>query len=623
MEQTPLTCSPPAEEEEEAKEIILSAHLEETVQLEEVQEGQMQKKKKGKMRRKKQKSSNPESVENLLTELPFANVNIGAVLEIKRTLDKKMKKKRQRKAVEGNEDKDASKKQKRANYFVSIPIINPKIHEDIQTFQDTVLQRDEKLTRAMSPKGSFHLTLFVVHLASEEEIKLAVSALLESKGPVEEVLQGKTLVLSFRGAAEFKHEVVFGKMTEGDSFTTLKEITDTMVKIFKENGIFVVGYKGFVPHLTFMKLSRSPKLRKQGLKKIDPSLYKDFQDHYFGDETLDRIDLCSIIKKRQPNGYYHTEASIYLDSGANLQPELRSGDKQDSNLSSSVTVPEVLPASIPSTESTAPTSNSLTVADSSVCNGSLLVNPTDNKPSEDSSYIESDDTNKGLKLFSAHLKAPVLREEALKREDARFTSPKQKSVLSVNAASDSTRVQRNGSLPRKSIPGQTSKGSQKQASDTVQQISKQNTQQVVSSSNLTLSSQELIAEMVSLEKQKIQAEREHWEVSEKNMSLLFERLTTIQNQQRYTNKNLKSVRYELSLIGKQLSQLVQLFQSTAGIVPASQPLPIQPASGNKESVIEQPIVKKDLPTEEDPSLELVEEISNKTYKEQDYIQNAD
>lgn len=46
------------------------------------------------------------------------------------------------------------------------------------------------------------------------------------------------------------------------------------------------------------------------MKKIDSSLYEDFKSHYFGDEILHRLDLCSMLKKKQPNGYYYCESSI-------------------------------------------------------------------------------------------------------------------------------------------------------------------------------------------------------------------------------------------------------------------------------------------------------------------------
>ncbi|KAF2974342.1 hypothetical protein EK904_009902 [Melospiza melodia maxima] len=50
------------------------------------------------------------------------------------------------------------------------------------------------------------------------------------------------------------------------------------------------------------------------VKKIDSSLYEDFKNHYFGDEILHRFDLCSMLKKKQPNGYYYCESSIVFEN---------------------------------------------------------------------------------------------------------------------------------------------------------------------------------------------------------------------------------------------------------------------------------------------------------------------
>ncbi|XP_056422528.1 A-kinase anchoring protein 7 isoform X3 [Hyla sarda] len=254
----------------------------------------------------------PGSVESLLTELPFANVDITSVFETTEIVEKKGKKKRKQHKLESDEDGDKSKKQKRPNYFVSLPITNTKVLDDIQTLQNSVLQKDDRLSRAMIPQGSFHLTLFVMHLASEEEVTLARSALLDSKLPIEEILKENVLVLSFCGISDFKHEVAYVNMTNEVSIAALKQITEATGKIFMEKGISASGCKDFVPHLTFMKLSKAPKLRKQGIKKIDASLYKDFQAHCFGQDTLLRLDLCSMLKKKQPSGYYHTEASIFF-----------------------------------------------------------------------------------------------------------------------------------------------------------------------------------------------------------------------------------------------------------------------------------------------------------------------
>ncbi|CAJ0944923.1 unnamed protein product [Ranitomeya imitator] len=132
-----------------------------------------QQKRKRRIKQKKTSShkKKPGSVECLLIELPFAHADICSVLETTKAVDKKVKKKRKRHQLETDED-DKSEKKKRPNYFVSLPITNVKILDDIKTIQNSVLEKDDRLSSAMIPQGSFHLTLFVMHLATEEEVAL-------------------------------------------------------------------------------------------------------------------------------------------------------------------------------------------------------------------------------------------------------------------------------------------------------------------------------------------------------------------------------------------------------------------------------------------------------------------
>ncbi|XP_075001931.1 A-kinase anchoring protein 7 isoform X3 [Calonectris borealis] len=254
-----------------------------------------------------------DSVESLMAEMPFVDTDIEDEFVMHATSEINTKKKRKRttgkEIEEGNERKKKKKKQYQPNYFISLPITNPKITGSIQAVQDAITQKDQRLSKAMVHSGSLHVTMFVMHLSNEEEISIAVGALSDSKDFVEDLLKGKTVDLSFQGIDHFKNEVGFVKLAENDHATILTEIAETMKKIFQEKGILAGEERAFKPHLTFMKLSKSTQLRKQ-VKKIDSSLYEDFKSHYFGDEILHRLDLCSMLKKKQPNGYYYCESSI-------------------------------------------------------------------------------------------------------------------------------------------------------------------------------------------------------------------------------------------------------------------------------------------------------------------------
>ncbi|XP_063166163.1 A-kinase anchoring protein 7 isoform X2 [Candoia aspera] len=271
------------------------------------------KKKERKKQRKESYSSN-DLTDNLMMEMPFARADIEP--EFSTSSKSKLSVKKKRKRITGKESEEDNiikkkKNQDRPNYFISVPITNPKIIDDIQTLQNTIIQKDNRLSKAMIHYGSFHVTLLVMHLSSEEAISNAVGAFLESGGLIEELLQGKPLDLSFQGTDHFRNQIGFVKLTENDHTTTLLKIAEIVKKMFQEKDI-IIDDKAFKPHLTFMKLSKSPKLQKQGVKRIDPSMFANFKNHYFGDELMKRLDLCSMLKKKQPNGYYHCESSIIV-----------------------------------------------------------------------------------------------------------------------------------------------------------------------------------------------------------------------------------------------------------------------------------------------------------------------
>ncbi|XP_009561175.1 A-kinase anchoring protein 7 isoform X6 [Cuculus canorus] len=259
-----------------------------------------------------------------MAEMPFVDTDIEDEFVMHATSEINIKKKRKRttgkEIEEESEKKKKKKKQYQPNYFISLPITNPKITSSIQAVQDAIIQKDQRLSKAMVRSGSLHVTMLVMHLSNEEEISVAVGALSDSKDFVEDILKGKTVDLSFQGIDHFKNEVGFVKLAKNDHAAILTEIAETMKKIFQEKGILAGEGRAFKPHLTFMKLSKSTQLRKQ-LKKIDSSLYEDFKNHYFGDETLHRLDLCSMLKKKQPNGYYYCESSIVFGEKRAAEPD--------------------------------------------------------------------------------------------------------------------------------------------------------------------------------------------------------------------------------------------------------------------------------------------------------------
>ncbi|TFK12270.1 frizzled-8 [Platysternon megacephalum] len=201
------------------------------------------------------------------------------------------------------------------NYFVSIPIRNDQILDKIEDVQELIFTKEPDLVRALIPVQTMHLTIIVAHLRTEEEVKKAVVALEQSKAKVEAILQGKLFNMTFHGIGQFNNQVIYVKMSD-DEQQMLSKIAEAVEGSFSEMGLDITGSKDFKPHLTFLKLSKAPALRRKGFRKISSDLYKEYEDSPFGTEVFSQIDLCAMHKKKQESGYYHCECSINVGSGS-------------------------------------------------------------------------------------------------------------------------------------------------------------------------------------------------------------------------------------------------------------------------------------------------------------------
>ncbi|KAF6735876.1 A-kinase anchor protein 7 isoform gamma [Oryzias melastigma] len=280
---------------------------------------------KKKLTRKKFKP--PDISADLMSELPFALTSPTTWKELGFPIPESTEKKRKRKRgerVDSEEDGDSKKKKreiKRPNYFLSIPITNTQITSAVAEVQESVLQQEPRLAKAMIPVPTLHITLLVTHLANQEQVDLAAAVLGQAEPAVAELLGGRDLVLPFSGIRHFRKEVVFVGLADGEHRRTLDRLAELLRSRFEEQDLLQGDGRDFEPHLTIMKLSRASKLRSQGVKRVDPSVYADYTNKFFGSLTVERVDLCSMLKKKQQDGYYHTETSLQLGGRRRSEPD--------------------------------------------------------------------------------------------------------------------------------------------------------------------------------------------------------------------------------------------------------------------------------------------------------------
>ncbi|TRY84445.1 hypothetical protein DNTS_035812, partial [Danionella cerebrum] len=274
--------------------------------------------------KKSVKKTKRDHAESLMTELPFTNIETWNELDFTASESNAKKKKRKKRKLGGTravgveeddeDDDDEEKKKKkqgsnRPNYFISVPITNP---EAVELLQKQILEKDPRLSKALIPVGTLHITLLVTYLGTQEQVELASSVLTSVEAPLKALLCGQRLLLFFSGVGLFKQGVAFARIAEGGGLNTLSLMAECVRTAFEERGIVAADEKEFKPHLTFLKLSRAPKLRKLGVRRLDPGLFSDLESRVFGEECVCRVDLCSMLGKKTEDGYYQKERSVVL-----------------------------------------------------------------------------------------------------------------------------------------------------------------------------------------------------------------------------------------------------------------------------------------------------------------------
>ena len=201
------------------------------------------------------------------------------------------------------------------NYFLAIRVSNPQIHSAIKIVQDSITTNNEKLTPALIPLATLHLTLMVIHLENDEQIQKATEVLNQCKISLDPVLRNSSLTMTFSGLDHFNHQVLYAKALGGEE--VLKSVVNIVRETFTKEGIPSTDPREFSPHLTVMKLSRNPRLRRKGIKKIPEESYASWVDMSFGEESVNALHLCSMNKKKEKDGFYKCEATVTFKDAAN------------------------------------------------------------------------------------------------------------------------------------------------------------------------------------------------------------------------------------------------------------------------------------------------------------------
>ncbi|KAL4235887.1 positive regulation of delayed rectifier potassium channel [Mactra antiquata] len=219
-------------------------------------------------------------------------------------------------------------KRKVPNYFVALQIKDSKIKSTLQEVQDSIISKNKQLTPAVTKVTKLHITLMVLCLETEDDMKRSQIALQNAAEKLLPLYKASPLVLDISGLGHFKNQVVFAKVKNEDQLASLTNIASIVEESFLDQEIVSPDKRGFKPHATIMKLSQMKGWQKKGLKKIDSSLYEDYVNRDFGSDTVTLLQLCAMGKPKDKQGYYHVEHTTVFGM-------VSSNDESNTSLSSS------------------------------------------------------------------------------------------------------------------------------------------------------------------------------------------------------------------------------------------------------------------------------------------------
>ena len=137
----------------------------------------------------------------------------------------------------------------RPNYFISLRITNPDILAKLDEIQAAMIQSDERNKHILVPKGTFHITLSLLCIYSEQQLTTAIEAFQQLEGKIKAILStsegtdssspSSSSPVSFPlvGLSTFSDRVLYADLPDSTGRTKLTRIAELLSETFEEAGV--------------------------------------------------------------------------------------------------------------------------------------------------------------------------------------------------------------------------------------------------------------------------------------------------------------------------------------------------------------------------------------------------
>jgi hypothetical protein len=222
-------------------------------------------------------------------------------------------------------------KRQRPNFFLGLRLTDPFFQQHVSNFQQNILLKSPNLKKSMVSVKKLHLTCFVFHLSSQDEIQAARECFVNCQPHISEMISSfaqtlietspphppeSTLALTFDSMNQFGSSVLFFSPQNNLVLQLIRQINSYLSDQFQLSGLFtdpqeIQRVHNWQPHLTILKTSRQS--TKSKIKKED---YENCTDLFHSGSVIrvemNQIDLLAMSEQSDVDGYYKSYGTIVL-----------------------------------------------------------------------------------------------------------------------------------------------------------------------------------------------------------------------------------------------------------------------------------------------------------------------
>eukprot|EP00164_Ancoracysta_twista_P004522 GFYU01006102.1.p1 GENE.GFYU01006102.1~~GFYU01006102.1.p1 ORF type:complete len:1730 (-),score=510.95 GFYU01006102.1:75-5264(-) len=192
----------------------------------------------------------------------------------------------------------------RPNHYLCFRVTDPEILEGVKAVQSGMLQFNPEYERGMSDLKTLHVTLAMLRLSSEADIKRAQAALDVLQWHLQKMFPPQ-VEITFEGVYHFRDRVVYVAPSHKELLTEFVNIANMEFK--KHNVNVIIQAQTYTPHMTIFKQTRE---MSRSMGNMDRASYLSHLNRHFGTQAVDAIHVASMIKPKADDGFAVREAGV-------------------------------------------------------------------------------------------------------------------------------------------------------------------------------------------------------------------------------------------------------------------------------------------------------------------------